>query len=627
LVWADPELTERWNEPVPLLILRSQAATAETVTLEFSGTATLGVDYRASLRGAISFPVGTNEVVVWVTPLSDATTEPTETILASLREAPVSATATLGNRTDPLTRTEAVRFLTQAGFGGDEPTVQEVMRLGVGAWINNQFTRPVHRLQPIIQRMRNSGQSIFHPAPKVALWEQVMRPLNPAGPSSELPDPLRHRVAFSLMQIFVISQNTDTLSLNSEGVTHYYDRLLTHSFGNFRNILKEVCLHPCMGFYLSHVGNRKADPLANRFPDENFARELMQLFSIGLWELNQDGTRVLVDGKPVPTYTNATIREYARIFTGFQYGGPSNQSFDWAGEHFLAPMKLWDSQHDLEPKRLIDGTMTPQRQASNPDTGAAAMADVDMAIDSLFNHPNVGPFIGKLLIQRLTTSNPSPAYVSRVAGKFNNNGRGVRGDMRAVLRQILLDPEVRLYNKTLGKKREPYLAIFNLAKAFDARPQSGNYEGATYLYDFLLQEPFQSPSVFNFYLPSYRPPGEMTTSDLTGPEFQIMTAVTAHGALNIGYKMIHEYLAHWGSDGPDQIKPKFDEYLPIAGDPEALVFALCRRMLDRKMRPATSKIIREAVAKMPSSGGSWQLDRVKLAAYLIYTSPDFHIQK
>ncbi|MCU0317379.1 MAG: DUF1800 domain-containing protein [Fimbriimonadaceae bacterium] len=624
----DPGLSERWPEPGYFLIKRNRSTTEQTVTLNFSGTAQPKVDFNSSHDRTATFAIGQSEVLIKITPLVDSFNESQETITLYVPQARSQVTITLNDRSSAPDQTETTRFLTQSAFGADLLTLQEVQNRGFEGWMNNQFTRPKGYLQPLIINLRNSGQPIYHTATKMVLWDQVMRP------NTSQPDPLRQRVAYSLLQIFVISQQVDALSLNSEGVAHYYDRLLDGAFGNFKDLIRDVTLHPCMGVYLSHRGNRKGDPSINRFPDENFARELMQLFTIGLYQLNQDGSRVLDgNGNPIPTYTNSDITEYARIFTGYQFGGPQNNSFYWAGENYIHPMKLWDREHDLNPKRLLDGSWTPQR-TFNPnatDTGAAAHADLELALDSLFNHPNVGPFIGHLLIQRLVTSNPSPAYISRVAGAFNNNGQGVRGDMKAVIKAILLDEEARSYfattSATSGKKREPYLTLFNLAKAFDARPPSGNWESATYLYNWMLQEPFDSPSVFNFYLPAYRPPGPMIQQGLTGPEFQIMTAVTTSGLANLNYKFIHNYLATWGADPQNQIKLDVSTFLPLAVDEDILVHRLADRLLDRRLSPSSSRIIRQAVGQIPTTGATWQRDRINMALYLLTSTPDFQIQK
>lgn len=620
----DPSVSERWPVPATFVVSRTDTAGAQSVVVDFSGSARLGQDFETSLSGPLEFAAGQAEATFTLSPLQDGRLESTEIAIATLRGHRSSATVRVEDATEVPTEAEATRFLIQAGFGADPATLDEVRQLGFEGWIDAQLSKPIGLTQPAITRKAQQGKPIYHTETKIALWEQVMNPRPTA-------DPLRQRVAWSLMQIFVISQWPDALLLNSEGVANYYDMLLGGAFGNYRDLLRGVSTHPCMGIYLSHLGNRKADLVNNRFPDENYAREVMQLFSIGLWELNPDGTRVLVNGEPVPTYDNRVIGEYARVFTGWTFGGPDNNTFYWPGWEFRYPMKAYDVEHDLNPKQLLSGVVTPQHTLDAQDTGRATRIDMDLAVESLFNHPNVGPFIGRQLIQRLVTSNPSPAYIQRVAEAFADNGEGVRGDMGAVVKAVLLDPEARSYESTLqddwGKKREPYLTLFNLAKTFDARPQSGDFESATYLYDFMLQEPFQSPSVFNFYLPNHRPSGEMTGRNLYGPEFQIMTAVTSMGTLNLAYKMIYEYLAAWGADPEDQIKLNTSDYLLKAWDGDMLVHRLARRLTDRPLSPKTSAIIRKAVNAIDTTHPNWAQERVNMAIYLIVSSPEFQIQK
>ena len=632
-------LSERWPQPATVVIRRSGGVRAVTVPITFGGTATKAVDYASSAGSSVTIPVGAREVWVQVRPLTDAQAEPTETIQVQLQASPAfsisgsnSVSINLLDNSGLPTDEEATRFLIQAGFGADPDELAEVKAQGFENWINQQLTRPKGYLQPVIQARRAAGKDIYHPATKIALWTQTMRRRNPPGGSTVQTDILRQRVAYSLLQIFVISQNLDALSNDSEGVTNYYDRLMDGAFGNFRQLLFDVTMHPCMGVYLSHVGNRKPDLTINRFPDENYAREIMQLFSIGLWELNQDGTRKLNgSGQPIPTYTNSDITQFARVFTGFQYGGPTTTQFEYSYENFLYPMKVWDQEHDMAAKTLLRGTVLPARTYDGANTQVQGMLDVNAAIDNLFNHPNVGPFIGRLLIQRLVTSNPSPAYISRVAGAFNNNGAGVRGDMGAVVKAILLDPEARSFDKTLepafGKMREPYMTLMNMAKTFNAQPASGDYESATYMYDFYLQEPFQSPSVFNFYSPNYRPFGELTALGLYAPEFQILTAVTAIETQNNLLNSVEKEISRWGSSPGNEMRLDFSQEIPLANDPDALIRRLSTRMTGGTLRPRSFQNIREAVLKITTDNGSWQTDRVKMAAYLIGSSSEFNIQK
>lgn len=630
-------INENWPQPAYVAVRRSGGVRAVTVPITLGGTATRSTDYTSTVGTSVTIPMGSREVWIQLNPLLDALNESAETVQIQLQmssaytiSGAATATVTIRDSTAGLSDEEASRFLIQAGFGADPDELAEVKSLGFEGWINQQLLRPKGYLQPVIQARAAAGLPNFHPATKIALWTQAMRRRSPPS-GAVATDVLRQRITYSLLQIFVISQNVDALLLNSEGVTNYYDRLMDGAFGNFRQLLFDVTMHPCMGLYLSHVGNRRPDVATNRFPDENYAREIMQLFSIGLWVLNQDGTRKLVGGQPVPTYTNADITQFARVFTGFQYGGPNNTQFNWSVEDFKHPMKVWDEEHDMKPKTLLNGTVLPNRSADSSATHVASMLDVNAAIDNLFNHPNVGPFIGRLLIQRLVTSNPTPAYVGRVAAKFANNGSGVRGDMGAVVKAILLDSEARSYSKTtepdFGKMREPYMTLMNMAKTFNAIPPSGNYESATYLYDFYLQEPFQSPSVFNFYSPNHRPPGELTRMGLFGPEFQILTAVTAIETQNNLLNSVENQISRWGSDPGNELILDFSQEIPLAGDPDALIRQLSTRLTGGTLRPRSFQNIREAVLKIPDSGNNWQKDRVKMAAYLIGASAEFNIQK
>lgn len=266
-------------------------------------------------------------------------------------------------------------------------------------------------------------------------WQQVI----------DGPDPLRQRVALALSEIFVVSDNSDAVASNPVGAASYYDMLLGDAFGNYRDILLDVTLHPVMGAYLSHLRNDKSDPRSGRYPDENYAREIMQLLSIGLFQLKQDGT-LLRDGrgKPIPTYDNDDITELAKIFTGLSFDGP-DRNFGSGAEAWTRPMRMYEEHHEPGPKRLIRGRHVPASQ-----TG---MQDISAAVDNLFRHPNVGPFIARRLIQRLVTSNPSPLYVQRAAAAFADDGHRVRGNMRAVISAILLDPEARAW-PTAGELAE-----------------------------------------------------------------------------------------------------------------------------------------------------------------------------
>ena len=292
---------------------------------------------------------------------------------------------------------------------------------------------------------------------RFAWWHTVM----------SAPDQLRQRVAFALSEIMVVSDNVDILLVYPYALSGFNDILLNNAFGNFRDLLRDVALHPAMGVFLSHLNNQRADPANNIFPDENFAREVMQLFSIGLFKLDIDGSQQLDgDAVPIPSYDNDDIREFAKMFTGLSWGG-ADGFFGKQAPNFREPMQMFDPFHEPGTKQLLNDTAVL--------AGQTGMQDIDSAIDNLFNHPNVGPFIGRQLIQRLVTSNPSPGYVERIARTFNGDSTGVRGDLRAVVYAILTDPEAANPDNDsgFGKLREPVLRAASLYRQFNATSSDG----------------------------------------------------------------------------------------------------------------------------------------------------------
>jgi uncharacterized protein (DUF1800 family) len=419
--------------------------------------------------------------------------------------------------------------------------------------------------------------------------------------------------------------------------------MIKHAFGNYRNLLYDVARHPAMGIFLSHLGNQKADPVNRIYPDENFAREVMQLFSIGLWQLNPDGSRILdTNGFPIATYNNGDITELARVFTGFSFGNNSN--FDLYPRDFTMPMKCWDAYHDCDAKTLLNGLHLPARTPSAGNTGTAGLADMDLAISNLFAHPNVGPFIGRQLIQRLVTSNPSSNYVARVAAAFADNGSGVRGDMKAVVKAILLDPEARdpamRSEPTWGKLREPLLRVVNFARAFNASSTSGYYPLDQFSLDH-LEDPMDAPSVFNFFLPVYSPPGPVTEMGLVAPEFQIINASSAITGPNYFWNAIPNDLHRYGAGNASyavrlnltnelaMIVPANQITNDVPADPHYDPDPLIRRLdialTGGTLSPQEFQIIREAMLRVSSPTWQWHKERLRLAIYLIVTSPDFNV--
>ena len=347
----------------------------------------------------------------------------------------------------PLPPPDAFRLLEQATFGPKLDDIGEAGRVGPETWINQQMQKPATYLSAGIQQGdRNRWNEFVN-----AWWRN----------SVQAEDQLRQRVAFALSQIFVVS-SLDGLGDEQEGLANYYDVLLKYSFGNYRDLLEEITLNPIMGEYLSMKGNRRPDPEQNIQPDENYARELLQLFSIGLVQLNDDGTPKLDEsGQTIPTYDQTNIEGFAHLFTGWHFANADD--FRWPSDtDYVSPMKPWPEYHDSGEKKLLNGFVTAANQTPEQD--------LKQGLDNVFYHPNVGPFISKQLIQRLVTSNPSPDYVRDVAAVFNNNAAGERGSLASTVKAILMHREARLGHldnpDTYGKIKEPLLRVTQLWRAF-----------------------------------------------------------------------------------------------------------------------------------------------------------------
>ncbi|MBT0586266.1 DUF1800 domain-containing protein [Alteromonas oceanisediminis] len=428
----------------------------------------------------------------------------------------------------PLTeqqRIDASRLLTQATFGiqfGQVDSVAAFLRdNSVEAWIQAQADLPITHHYPVAAHLRSDQEDqpggFARPHRMDAWWRATLL----------ADDQLRQRMALALSQFFVISEHSQLENFQVE-LAYYYDVLLNHAFGNFRDALQEITLSPAMGLYLSMMGNEKPQPALNIRPDENFAREIMQLFSLGLYELEQDG-REKRDalGKRIPTYNQDVIEHYARIFTGWHFARKREETWHnfFVGVDFINPMEVIEAFHDTGEKRLIDNQVVP--------AGTAPGVALNDALDSLFNHPNVAPFVAKHFIAHFVTSNPSPAYVKRVADAFNHNQEGERGDMLAVITAVLTDPEARdaeAYTQNrYGRVKQPLVRAAQVLRAVlppDTSVSTTNlaFRELTRIQEFTAQAPLSAPSVFNFFLPDHRVNGPLAELDMITPELQLMTS-------------------------------------------------------------------------------------------------------
>ena len=512
----------------------------------------------------------------------------------------------------------AARLLVQASYG---PTMAEIDRaalMGPAAWVEDQFITPpmdshwdyvVVRKGPIGCTVCNAE---YINAVMESFWTQAVRGR----------DQLRQRTVLALSEIFVVSTVNSAVEVQADAHASYLDMLSRNAFGNFRTLLEQVSTHPTMAHYLSHMRNEKEDAVTGRIPDENYAREVMQLLSIGLWQLNDDGTRKKdANGQDMPSYGQADVMGLARVFTGWSWRCRDTSEECWQGwvdnDGFKSALQNYPQYHSTSEKRFL-GTVVP--------AGTPGPQTLKIAIDALFNHPNVGPFIAGQLIKRFVTSNPSPAYVARVARAFNNNGAGVRGDMKAVLRAVLLNPDLRGgptgTDAQSGKLREPLVRFGHWLRAFDAKAASGYYriwnlEDNVYS---LGQNPLRAPSVFNWFRPGYAPPGEILRRGLVAPEFQITHETTVTGYANFMVYTVEAGYAY----GADNIRAGYAAELALAGQPTALLDRLSLLLTAGSMGAATRNTILTAVNAIPAADA---LRRVHTAVALTLLSPEFIIQK
>jgi uncharacterized protein (DUF1800 family) len=505
------------------------------------------------------------------------------------------------------TAAEASRFLAQAGLGATDDGIARVQAIGYAGWIDEQFALP--QTQSHYDWMVARGYAVEANFNSFAgtdntLWRKLL----------SAPDVLRQRVAFALSEIMVVSMAGLPVGWRGFLAAAYMDVLETHAFGRYRTLLEAVTLSPAMGVYLNMRGNQKEDAATGRVPDENYAREVLQLFSLGLVELASDGT--LKNGAPSETYGADTITGLARVFTGWDF-----DAFNRSEPAYVQrPMVLNAARHSTGAKSFLGTTVA---------AGTEGRAALMQALDAIAAHPNVGPFISRQLIQRLVGSSPTPAYVGRVAAVFADNGSGVRGDLKAVIRAVLLDPEARRAPDSAGtqalaapgKLREPVLRFVQWARSFKLDSPTGlwNVGNLSDPATRLGQSPLRSPSVFNFFRPGYVPPNStLGVLGVTAPEFQITNESTVVGWAN--------YAQTFVVSGAGETRPDYTAELALAADAPALVDRVALLLAPQTLSAATRSAISTAVASISAATDAGRRNRVYAAVHLVLCAPEYLVQ-
>jgi uncharacterized protein (DUF1800 family) len=538
----------------------------------------------------------------------------------------------------PATDSEAARFILKSSLSVSDAEITSIKSLGYEQWLTAQIDAPISQTGVAWLASRGYDQVTVdnyfdneYPGDYM-IWNQLMSDANG----------VRKRIALALSEFFVVSLPALDFSWRAQAIAFYWDQLNSNAFGSYRKLLEDITLNPAMGWFLSTRGNRKEDARSGRQPDENYAREVMQLFTIGLYELNNDGSRkVNANSQPIETYTNTDVSNLARVFTGYDWDFTGNVNTPAVGNatrlipgtgFTLKPMTIdttkWQypsgtSQHSTLEVVFL-GTTIP----ANTD-GTAALKT---ALDALFNHANVGPFFAKQMIQRLVTSNPSAAYIDRVAKIFNNNGAGTRGDLRAVFKAILMDDEAinvaGLSNVTFGKVREPMIRFAQWARTFGATSTSSNWKIGN-LSDqagSIGQSALRSPSVFNFFRPGYVPANTaIATNSLVAPEFQLINETSTPGYVNY---MTYAISTTTGIN--NDVKAAYTSEIAIAHDAAALLDRVSLLLAASQISDSTKTTIRtalDAIAVTPTSTNTEKLRRVYTAILLVMASPDYLVQK
>lgn len=531
-------------------------------------------------------------------------------------------------------QTDAIRLLYQATFGPRVEEVEHLMDVGAEEWFQSQLTMEpsgyVEAWASIAEAFGDENED----DPRIRIHPQAFM-----QNALYSPDQLRQRMTFALSQLLVVSEKFDFAG-HDQLVLGYADVLHDNAFGNYRDLLKAVALHPAMGLYLAMLGNEKADPARNIRPDENFARELMQLFTIGLQELNQDGTPLLEsDGEVIQTYGPVDVQNYAAALTGWYFGDLSPGRF---GDHFfsidladrLRPMTAYADYHQTTQKKLLRGYYVP--------AGATAEQSLDAVLDSLFYHPNLAPFVSRHLIKSFVTSNPSPEYVGRVSAVFNQDEFGERGNLGSVIQAVLFDPEARLAAQeqpaTYGRAKSPLLRYVNYARFFNV--QSYEEDGVAHLRSSYSQDFLRAPSVFNFFSPAHVPNSDFADLDLVAPEFQIITSETlVRDSGQYAYMNSLEYLELCCSDQSDESKIGWRHYDPgelpalleFSGTAEVITYLdtyLTQGRLSESSKAALLQAFDDTFSSaLAADNRQWMLGTLRDLIYQIVSSPEYFIQR
>ena len=490
-------------------------------------------------------------------------------------------------------------------MGASRASISRLASMGYESWLNEQFAmrRSISHYDWLVLAgysvpANMNGTAGYDPA----MWRQLI-----AGE-----DQLRQRVGMALLDFLVVGIDGINSSWRAFAAAAYADILWDNAFGNYRTLLERISTSPAMGYFLTFLGNRKANPATGAVPDENYARELLQLFTIGLVRLNRDGSVQMNGSRPAETYTQEDITGLARVFTGYVLDSSDNST----PERLRRPMAINAGQHETGAKTFL-GTTIP--------AGTSGADSLKLALDAIFAHPNLPPFVSRQLIQRLVTSNPSPAYVGRIAAVFENNGSNVRGDMMAIVRAILLDEEARdgmgLISRSFGKLREPVMRLTGWARAFEARSPSEAWAiGDTSSSATRLgQSPGRSPSVFNFFRPGYTPPNSaISAQGLVAPEFQITNEPSVIAYVNYMQALI--------VNGAGDFRANYTDILTKAADSMALVNEV-DQLLGAYLTIQTRDAIRSAVDSIAAGATNGPLSRVHTAILLTLASPEYLVQK